>query len=423
MKTVNNRYSWLRNVAVGFSLRRYTERFVPIIISLLLILFSFPLSSFAAEGTFTPTGNMNSARRGHTATLLQNGKVLITGGLNTSSNTVNTAEIYDPPTGTFTPTGNMNSVRNSHTATLLPNGKVLIAGGSTYSPTLGTAEIYDPTVGIFTPIGNMSDKRVFHTATLLPNGKVLIVGGYNDSIYTTTAELYDPATGIFTSAGHMNSIRTDHTTTLIPSGKVLITGGNTAGYGAGTLNTAEIYDPATGTFTLTGNLAYARTSHTATLLSNGKVLVAGGAEGMYASINHNSAELYTPTANSKIAFASTRDGNYEIYVMNPDGTNQTRLTNNNAEDAQPSWSPDGTKIAFDSYRDGNLEIYVMNTDGTGQTRLTNNPAIDGEPSWSPDGTKIAFASWRSGGSNIFVMNSDGSNPVQLTYGRWASCTA
>jgi TolB protein len=93
---------------------------------------------------------------------------------------------------------------------------------------------------------------------------------------------------------------------------------------------------------------------------------------------------------TKIAFISTRDGNAEIYVMDANGSNQTRLTNNLNQDSQPSFSPDGTKITFTSFRDGNFEIYVMDADGSNQTRLTNDPAIDTDPSFSPEGTKIAF---------------------------------
>jgi TolB protein len=80
---------------------------------------------------------------------------------------------------------------------------------------------------------------------------------------------------------------------------------------------------------------------------------------------------------------SDRDENYEIYVMNADGSNQTRLTNNPASDGWPCFSPDGTKIAFESLRDGDFEIYVMNADGSNQTRITNNPAYNGHPSWGP----------------------------------------
>lgn len=122
-----------------------------------------------------------------------------------------------------------------------------------------------------------------------------------------------------------------------------------------------------------------------------------------------------PGENGKIAFTSNRDGNAEIYVMNPDGTGQTRLTNNAASDFEPSWSPDGTKIIFTSERDGNREIYVMNADGSAQTRLTNNPTEDASPSWSPDGTKIAFFSNRGGSDGIFIMNAaDGTGQTRLT---------
>ena len=117
---------------------------------------------------------------------------------------------------------------------------------------------------------------------------------------------------------------------------------------------------------------------------------------------------------SKIAFTSDRDGNYEIYVMNADGSNQTRMTNHYDVDLLPSWSPDGSKIAFTSYRDGNAEIYVMNADGSNQTRMTNNDTTDLNPSWSPDGSKITFSSDRDGNTEIYVMNADGSNQTRMT---------
>jgi formylglycine-generating enzyme required for sulfatase activity len=117
---------------------------------------------------------------------------------------------------------------------------------------------------------------------------------------------------------------------------------------------------------------------------------------------------------TRIAFMSDRDGNPEIYVMNADGSGQTRLTDNPTLDQLPAWSPDGTLIAFASDRDDNWEIYVMNADGSGQTRLTDNPALDWEPTWSPDGTRIAFVSFRDGNAEIYVMNADGSAQTRLT---------
>jgi len=116
----------------------------------------------------------------------------------------------------------------------------------------------------------------------------------------------------------------------------------------------------------------------------------------------------------RIAFASKRDGNWEIYVMNADGSGVTRLTNNPADDRWPSWSPDGKRIAFTSDRDGNWEIYVMNADGSGMTRLTNNPAGNFDPSWSPDGRNIAFSSRRDVNLEIYTMNADGSGVTRLT---------
>jgi Tol biopolymer transport system component len=117
---------------------------------------------------------------------------------------------------------------------------------------------------------------------------------------------------------------------------------------------------------------------------------------------------------TKIAFTSDRDGNYEIYVMNADGTGATRLTTNAAMDVGPTWSPDGRKIAFMSDRDGDGEIYVMNADGSSVVQLTTNAASDGSPAWSPNGKQIAFASERDGNREIYVMNADGSGQTRLT---------
>jgi TolB protein len=114
-----------------------------------------------------------------------------------------------------------------------------------------------------------------------------------------------------------------------------------------------------------------------------------------------------PGANGQIAFHTTRDGNFEIYAMNPDGSNPVNLTNHPADDAYPAWSPDGSKIVFQSSRNGNAEIYVMNADGSGQTRLTFDPAGDYDPAWSPDGAQIAFASIRDSNFEVYVMNADG----------------
>jgi len=134
-------------------------------------------------------------------------------------------------------------------------------------------------------------------------------------------------------------------------------------------------------------------------------------------LTNNAAEDSAPAWSAdgtRIAFHSNRDGNYEIYTMNANGTGQTRLTNNAAEDSQADWSPDGTKLVFRTDRDGNFEIYTMNATGTGQTRLTNNPALDRDPVWSPDGTKLAFGTNRDGNDEIYTMNATGTGPTNRT---------
>jgi hypothetical protein len=236
---------------------------------------------------------MVASRDAHTATLLNNGKVLITGG-NLNGNSLNTAELYDPTPGTFSSTGNMVSARASHTATLLNNGKVLITG-------VNQAELYDPTSGTFSSTGSMVSGA--GPATLLNNGKVLITGG------DTTASLYDPTSETFSSTGNMVTARDTigniipYTANLLNNGKVLISGGygelyvaNNAGNNL-TLKTAELYDPNLGTFSSTGNMFSTRATHRSISLSNGNVLIIGGIYLNKITVNYerlNTAEVYAP---------------------------------------------------------------------------------------------------------------------------------
>ena len=244
-----------------------------------------------ATGTFALTGSMNVARFLHTATLLPSGLVLIAGGLTTGGgwSGVPSAELYNPATGTFTLTGSitgsMNVARQHFTATLLQNGMVLAAGGYGGMYGITSAELYNPATGTFALTGSMNDPHYGHTATLLPSGLVLIVGSFAG--YTSAAELYDPATGAFTLTGSMNTGRRGETATLVPGGLVLVTGG------ADDSSSAELYSPAAGTFTLTGSMNAERENLTATLLPSGLVLVAGGAGGGAANFLA-SAELYDP---------------------------------------------------------------------------------------------------------------------------------
>jgi hypothetical protein len=379
-----------------------TGRFV-IVLLVGSIFCSAAVAAAQSSGTFSRTGSMTTARSGHTATLLPNGKVLIAGGRQGAPETLlDSAELYDPAQGTFTATGHMTTGRVFHTATLLPDGMVLIAGGyvgerGTRPGTSGaSAELYDPSTGSFTAIRDMVSPRLAHTAILLPNGSVVMVGGvgvvpwpevapaelydpvsqtftlagayvarggcdfcapaallpdgtvlfpdqYPAQVYdpvtdsfrvsgsmivdhsaatvlitgqvlfaggesdetgrTAFAELYDAATGTFTSTGHMTWGRVWHSLTLLPNGTALSAGGETDGCSggfcvfAGSTASAELYDPSTGTFVPTDNMAEAREVHTAILLNDGRVLMAGGVRYggigiFYGSVA--SAELYTP---------------------------------------------------------------------------------------------------------------------------------
>jgi YVTN family beta-propeller protein len=249
-----------------------------------------------AKGSFTTVGKMSTGRYMAAAALLPNGRVLIAGGYNYDNGAnsyLTTAEIFDPATATFSPTGAMNLGRTGHSATVLANGTVLIAGGSNGQQLTATAEIYDPATGVFTMTAPMPAVHLEHTATRLSDGRVLIAGGYGPAGYTSRAELYNPALGTFTSAGTMTSIRYAHTATALDNGTVLIAGGNSGAVPAALTASAELFDPTTDTFSLTGSMIVARYYHTATRTASGQVLIAGGDTN--GQLNLSSAEIYDPS--------------------------------------------------------------------------------------------------------------------------------
>jgi hypothetical protein len=282
-------------------------------------------STPATAAAWTATGTMMEALSGP-ATLLPDGKVLVAGS-GGALDPLSSAELYEPTSGSWTATGNMNGVRTGHTATLLPDGKVLVAGGADRvgfggRNALATAELYDPSTGSWTATGNVTQARAYHTATLLRDGKVLVVGGSgNGSGYDalTTAELYDPGSRSWTATGGLNEARTYHTATLLSDGRVLVVGGLDSG--GISLPSAELYDPSNGSWTATGRLIDARVNHTATLLPDGKVLVVGGNPTPESPAFLASAELYDPSSGSWTAtggMIEARHGHFAALLR--DGT-------------------------------------------------------------------------------------------------------
>jgi hypothetical protein len=257
--------------------------------------------------------------KGPTVTLLRDGRVLVFGGSPSSATpgyeVPGWAEILDPITGTSSATGFMvTPPRSNNTTTLLADGRVLVAGGGREVPAangsgdstwvdLASAELYDPVSRTWTATGSMVTPHgggtgaLHGTATLLRDGRVLVVS--DDG-----AELYDPASGTWTATGDMVTPgRWGRTATLLRDGRVLVVGGY-GGNAVGTLSSAELYDPAHGTWTATGSMARPRVGHTATLLSDGRVLVVGVDGGSAAALPLISAELYDPGTGSWTATGS-----------------------------------------------------------------------------------------------------------------------
>jgi hypothetical protein len=250
------------------------------------------------EAPWSNTGSMITGRAEHTATLLPDGTVLIAGGVadNREETVLASAELYDPTTGTWTATGSMTNPRSQHTATLLHNGKVLVTGGYCDGATpqcvssvpagawdpdgaMATAELYDPRSHTWTATGRMITARSKHTATLLDNGMVLVAGAEHapDSILASS-ELFNPDTGKWTATGDMRTARTEQMATLLPDGMVLVAGGfgPVSPTAHGDLRSAELYDPKRGTWKVTGSMAAIRGSDPLIVLANGLVLKTGG---------------------------------------------------------------------------------------------------------------------------------------------------
>jgi N-acetylneuraminic acid mutarotase len=272
--------------------------------------------------TWNSAASMATARAAHTATLLNNGDVLVAGGGNTA--TLSSAELYDPAANSWSPAASMATSRQDHTATLLNNGTVLIVGGSDNNTVpLASAELYDPVKNAWSSGGSMATPRDSFTATLLGNGDVLATGGGdlsnpNNPVGLSSAELYDPTTNAWSAAASMSAARIGNTATLLGNGKVLVTGGYTGGALGSLLATAELYDPAANTWSPAASMAIPRFAAAATLLADGKVLVTGG---LSLTGVATTAELYDPASNTWSSAASMTTARYgHLMTLLKDGT-------------------------------------------------------------------------------------------------------
>ena len=229
-----------------------------------------------ATASFSPAGSLDEARFRHTATPLPDGRILVLGGDDDDLRRLASAEVWDPATASFSPAGSLAKARDGTPPRLLPDGRVLVAGGIGKNwNALASAFVWDPATASFVPTDALAEARDGHTATLLPDGRVLVVGGKANG-FLASAEVWDPATATFGPTGSLVEPRGFHTATLLPDGRVLVVGGAGEGEDAPPLATAEVWDPATGTFSPSGSLVEKREDHTATLLPDGRVLVIGG---------------------------------------------------------------------------------------------------------------------------------------------------
>ena len=253
---------------------------------------------------WSPTTNLPLPRVGHTATLLLDGRVLVSGGFQQGAGCFGClladTQIYDPVLGTWAPAAPMRVSRYGHTATRLQDGRVLVAGGDTLGFTAASSEIFDPVTGLWTLVGSMSAQRSGHTATLLASGSVLVAGGFGefDVGYSSSAELFNPATLTWSRTASMFDHRQLHTATLLTDGRVLVAGG----FNGRDVASAEIYNATTATWSLVGGMSVPRTAHTATRLTDGTVLVAGGQNRISGALA--SAEIFDPTSSHWSTIAS-----------------------------------------------------------------------------------------------------------------------
>jgi hypothetical protein len=266
-----------------------------------------PTAALPAAGTWSPVPDLVNIRGTTTAVVLKDGRALAAGG-GVGQIPVAAAELFDPAAGVWQSTGSLNQARRGHSAVVLGDGRVLIAGGIAEGDLLASAEIYDPGTAKWTTVAPMSLPRLGHSLTLLASGNVLAAGGTAADTASGsgggqtirpdgTAEVYNVATNKWTTtSAAMSTPRFEHTATLLDDGRVLIAGGQGPPISGATtaLKTTEIYDPAVDSFRKSNDMADARTNHTAVKLPDRSVMVVGGVGGTNGDTSLATAEVFSP---------------------------------------------------------------------------------------------------------------------------------
>jgi N-acetylneuraminic acid mutarotase/tRNA A-37 threonylcarbamoyl transferase component Bud32 len=331
-----------------------------------------------AANVWTPTGAMTSARYRHTATLLPDGQVLVVGGQDSNGAFLDTAERFDPATNQWSPAGTLSAARAGHTTTMLQDGRALVVGGYNTTEFHNTAELYQPETNAWSMAAPLADKHYGHTATRLLDGTVLVAGGFG-STTQATAERYDPANNTWTSVGSMAEGRLDHTAVLLKDGRVLVAGGSNSQNGGTYLASAELFDPAAASWSPAPSMSGPRSGHTAALLPDGQVLVAGGRD---ADSSLSSAERYDPAANTWTQAGTLAAARWlPASALLPDGRvliSGGRVGNSSlafAEQYDPArndWSGEGQSVTFNLTPQNNSGISgtaVLTNIGGGHMRV------------------------------------------------------